>query len=96
MRIKRRILLASAIGLLLWLTAMAGYLASLVTELAALHDPFAILAFWPLAVVSLFSAAQLPWPTPWIISLAGWVSLAIFVASVYHFLRSFTPAGASS
>ena len=92
MSIGRRMQFASVIGLSIWLIALIGYCASL-AGLTALHDPFAILAFWPLAILSLFSAVQLPWPAPWIISLGGWMALAVLVASVYHFLR---PGGASS
>jgi hypothetical protein len=94
MNLRRRILKAAMVGGAISFVSQVGFYFCNFTGGVWGIFPFAIvpferLAFWPLAVFSLFFPDPLPsWLIPPIISLIGWLLLATIAASIFHIFTS--------
>jgi hypothetical protein len=94
MRISQRLWKTLKVGGIIWFVSQLGFYICLFAggALGALpYNFFCVLAFWPFGIVSLcfpdgFSDA-LQWPLLNIISLVGWLLLAVIATSLFHLFR---------
>ena|SRR5688500_10320383 len=90
MSIKRRIVKAAAVGAIASTISQLGFylcfFAGGSVRLLA-YEFCSVLAFWPVAFVTLFGASEsFQWPMLNIISFLGWLLLAFIVALMFHFM----------
>jgi len=88
---RRRIFRAATAGVIIWFISDAGFYFCLLAGGPFgryLYEPFSLLAFWPLAIVSLvfpeYVTNRLEWPMPCIISLIGWLVFTMLVAILFQ------------
>ena len=91
MKIGRRILWAVMVGGLAGVVTQLGfYLCLFLPAFSGASDTIALIAFWPLVIVSPFlpdgSPTWLQWPVLNIIALTGWLFVAVFSMLAFHFL----------
>lgn len=84
-------MLAAIVDGLGWIAAQLGfYLCLLLPAFAKAYEFFSLLAFWPVAISTLFFPEGLPgsmsWPVLNLIALVGWLLVAVVIAAAYHFL----------
>ena len=91
MSIKSRLVKAAVVGGIGWFISQLGFYICLFAggALGAVtYEFFSVVAFWPLAFFTLFGSSEsLQWPMLNIISLIGWLLLALIPALMFHFYQ---------
>jgi len=90
MKIGRRILKAVMVGGVIGFCFQLGFYFSWFANSSFGYDFFSSVAFWPLAILSLFFADAMPswleFPILNFVSLAGWSLLAVVCMSPFYFI----------